>query len=234
MRLLNSYSNYLVPSGVLSTDPADAGRLFARATADFGPSVTRDLTMYLLYVWKVDNNLAGVQAAFPTFQAQSRDTALTRQLRQLLTQQQRIQTATVAPAFTLLNPEGQPVALSDLRGKVVYLDFWGTWCGPCMREMPASNELKQKFAGRDVAFVYISVGDPEAKWQKVLAAEHLTSPNSVHLRAPDNAIATSYQVSGYPTYWLIGRDGRIISRAAPRPSTGAEAVAAIEQALLRR
>ena len=237
LRLLNGYGNFLVPGGVLSTDPAEAGRLFARATADFGPTTARDLAMYMLYLWKVDANLAGVQAAFPTFRAQSRDTVLTRDLRGAIARQQVIQSNVMAPAFALLDNTGKKVSLADLRGKIVYLDFWGTWCAPCMQEMPASIELKKKFAGRDVAFVFISVGDKEEKWQRVLAAAHLTSPNSVHLRSPEqddpNGVASRYDIHSYPAYWLIGRDGRIISRAAPRPSSGAEAVAAIEQALAK-
>jgi Thioredoxin-like len=100
--------------------------------------------------------------------------------------------------------------------------------------MPASIELKKKFESRDVAFVYISVGDKEEKWQKVLAAQNLLGPNSVHLRSPaPGDVANRYQVQSYPTYWLIGRDGHILTRSAPRPSTGSEAVAAIEQALGR-
>ena len=83
-----------------------------------------------------------------------------------------------------------------------------------------------------MAFVYISVRDKEDKWQQVLAAEHLSSANSIHLRSPEHdEVANRYQVTGYPTYWLIGRDGRILTRTAPRPSDGPKAVAAIEQAL---
>ncbi|RYY13660.1 MAG: TlpA family protein disulfide reductase, partial [Cytophagaceae bacterium] len=118
------------------------------------------------------------------------------------------------------------------RGRVVYLDFWGTWCPPCLKEMPFAHDLKVQFVARDVVFVYISVGDAEAKWQQVLRDKNLTSPNSVHLRQPkDGQTAFDYQVNGYPTYWLIGRDGRILDMQAPRPSDGAKTVAAIEAAL---
>ncbi|MDQ2773060.1 MAG: TlpA family protein disulfide reductase [Bacteroidota bacterium] len=234
MRLLTNYSYRLLPTNRLSTDPDEAPRLYAQAQADFGTSTaTIDRAMYQLYSWKLVNDLDGVLAAYPTFRIQNRDSTFARDLRTLIGRQAMVQIGKPAPAFTLLDNTGKPVSLADLRGKIVYLDFWGTWCGPCLKEMPASIDLKKKFEGRDVAFVFISVHDTEAQWQHVLAAEHLTSANSVHLRSPDNAIATSYQVPGYPTFWLIGRDGRIISREAPRPGSGAEAVAAIEQALAR-
>lgn len=231
VRFLNGYSRRLVPSGTLSTDPAEAKRLYAQATADFGPTHARDEAMYLLFSWKLDKNLAGVLAAYPTFRAQNRDSTFGRELHQAVGKHLLAQPGLPAPAFTLVNNEGKKVSLSDLRGKVVYLDFWGTWCRPCMMEMPASNELKKKFEGRDVVFVYISVGDKEDKWQQVLAAEHLTGPASVHLRNEGPEVPANYQVAVYPTYWLIGRDGRIRLTQAPRPSSGAEAVAAIESAL---
>ena len=235
MRFLTAYTNRLLPAnGRLSTDPTEAGRLYAQATADFGLSASRERAMFQLFSWKLTDEADAVLAAYPTFQAQSRDSTFSRDLRNMLSQQLRIRPGQEAPAFTLLNHEGRQVSLSDLRGKVVYLDFWGTWCGPCMQEMPASLALRKKFEGRDVAFVYISVGDQEDKWQKVLAAEHLAGPASVHLRStPQNDVASRYQVSRYPTYWLIGRDGCIINGQAPRPSEGETTVAAINTALAR-
>jgi thiol-disulfide isomerase/thioredoxin len=235
MRFLSSYANRLSPGGALSIDPAEATRHYAQAAADFGPSTaTLDRAMYQFYSWKLDSNLDGVLAAYPTFRAQNHDSTYARDLRTLIGRQLAVRVGSPAPAFALLDNAGKKVSLQDLRGKVVYLDFWGTWCGPCLQEMPASIELKKKMAGRDVAFVFIAVGDAEAKWQKALAAQNLTSPNSVHLRSPEgDDVAARYQVQQFPTYWLIGRDGRIITRTAPRPSASAEAVAAIEQALAR-
>lgn len=235
LRFLTSYANRLNPSGVLSADPAEARRHYALAQADFGPSAgSIDRAMAQFYLWKLDASPNGVRAAYPTFRAHNRDSAAARTLRTLLRATLAAQAGSPAPDFTLLDHTGTKVSLADLRGKVVYLDFWGTWCAPCLQEMPASIDLKKKMEGRDVVFVFISVNDTEEKWQRVLAAQHLTSSNSVHLRNPaDGDVPNRYQVDKYPTYWLIGRDGRIITRTAPRPSAGAEAVAAIEQALAR-
>ena len=233
LRFLNGYANRLVPGGKLSTDPAEATRLYAQARADFGSSAKAiDLAMYQLYSWKLDDNLDGVLAAYPTFRVQNHDSIHARGLRTAITGLLAVRDGQPAPAFTLLNQAGHKVSLSDLRGKVVYLDFWGTWCKPCMQEMPASSDLKKKFEGRDVAFVYISVNDKAEKWQQVLAAQHLTSANSIHLRSPENDdVPSRYQVVQFPTYWLIGRDGRIVSHRAPRPSDAAAAEAAITAAL---
>jgi thiol-disulfide isomerase/thioredoxin len=232
-RFLGSYANRLSPSGILSADPAEATRHYAQARADFGPSTaTIDRAMSQFYFWKLDSSLDGVLAAYPTFRAQNHDSTAARDMRILIGRQLAVKVGGPAPALALVDDTGKKVSLQDLRGKAVYLDFWGTWCKPCMQEMPASIELKKKFEGQNVAFVFVSVGDKEEKWQKVLAAEHLTSPNSIHLRSPEgDDTASRYQVSQFPTYWLIGRDGRIITRTAPRPSEGAATVAAISAAL---
>lgn len=91
--------------------------------------------------------------------------------------------------------------------------------------------LKLQFAGRDIVFLYIAVGDSEEKWQQTLMGKYLIIPNSIYLRAPSAAEAAAYQVNGHPSYYLIGRDGRLIKKYALRPSDGTETVAAIEAVL---
>ncbi|RSK47538.1 TlpA disulfide reductase family protein [Hymenobacter rigui] len=231
LRLLTAYGGRLLPDGPLRADSAEARRLYAQATADWGPNRARDWAMFQLLAFQLPDNRAAVLAAYPTFQAHNRDTLLSRSLRQLLADEQRLQPGQLAPDFTLLNHAGQPVSLASLRGKVVYLDFWGTWCAPCRQELPAAAQLTRQFAGRNVVFVSIAVRDSEKKWQHVLAAEHLLGPGQVQLLSPTDEVPTAYHVWEYPTYLLIGRDGRVLQARAPRPSAGAATVRAIEQAL---
>jgi peroxiredoxin len=229
-----AYRIRLVPTGIISADPAEAERLYAQATADFGPSKERDRAMVTFYSIALSEGMDDVVfAAYPTFRRLNQDSVAGRQLHQAMQQLARLQPGQPAPAFTLRNQQGQVVSLADFRGKVVYLDFWGTWCGPCMEEMTEfSPAIKAHFAQQDVVFVNISVGDPEDKWQRTLVEKHFLSERSVHLRHPAEApVTAAYLVDSYPTYFLIGRDGRIITRQAPRPSSGDKLVAALDQAL---
>lgn len=233
-RFLVGYQSRLAPSGRLPLDPAQGPRLYQQATQELGDGKVRDLAMQILMSWKLADDLPGALAFYPTFKLHNRDSTLARNVRQSIAKHLILGEGKSAPAFTLLDNTGKKVSLSGFKGKVVYLDFWGTWCGPCMREMTEfSHALKKQFEGRDVVFLYVSEGDPEDRWQQTLAAKQLLSANSVHLREPreNTTVATDYQVSAYPTYWLISRDGRILDMAAPRPSDGVKTVVAIEAAL---
>lgn len=229
MRCLLFYAQRLLPQGQLSTDPAEGVRLCATVAAELPPAA-RDQVLFTVLFGQVKTNLPGVVAAYPAVRAHSTDSAQTRLLGQLIRSQQ--QTAPgQAPGFTLADHTGKAVSLADFKGKVVYLDFWGTWCAPCLAEMPASNALREQFAGRDVVFVYVAVNSPEARWQRVIAEDHLISPNSVQVRSPDSQVPNAFGITHYPTYLIIGRDGQVLQAAAPRPSAGVETVAVLERAL---
>lgn len=126
-----------------------------------------------------------------------------------------------APTFTLKDTAGNTISLSDFKGKVVYLDFWASWCGPCIREMPHSKKLKENLAGKDVVFIYVSVDDDEKEWRKAIQKHKISG---IHLHAQQawkDPVAAAYNVpnSGIPSYFLIDRQGRFARSASLRPST---------------
>jgi thiol-disulfide isomerase/thioredoxin len=117
-----------------------------------------------------------------------------------------------APDFTLTNDAGEEVTLSEMRGQVVVLDFWATWCGPCKAAMPGVQELHEEFAGQPVKILGVNCweqGPSEA------AVEYFrTEKNYTYgLLLGGDAVAEAYKVTGIPTFYVIAPDGTIAYRS---------------------
>lgn len=108
-----------------------------------------------------------------------------------------------APDFTLMDLEGQPVQLSQQRGRTVLLNFWATWCEPCRVEMPLFQEVLEK-AGSDKLQVLAVNSEPAEEVAAFQADLGLTFPL---LLDPDGAVQRLYRVFGYPTTFVIDSDG---------------------------
>ena len=96
----------------------------------------------------------------------------------------------------------------DYRGKVVLLNVWATWCGPCIVEMPTIQRLHEEFAGTDLEIVAVSVDAPDTENAiRAFVKEYGLTFDILH--DPENDITRAYQVTGYPATFVIGRDGVI-------------------------
>lgn len=126
----------------------------------------------------------------------------------------------IAPGFLLKDTTGREVSLHELTGKIVYIDFWGVYCGPCIVDIRNFvPQLHKKYQGRDVVFVNICVasGKTEPSWKNKVRELGL---DGINLLAPDwsaNPVCTIYNIIGIPHYVLIDRQGRIASANAPDP-----------------
>lgn len=132
----------------------------------------------------------------------------------------RTQPGNPAPDFELMDDNGKMVKLSDLRGKVVYLDFWGRGCGPCIYEFKNSApKLYEKYKDFDIAYVYINVSDNEKNWKKGIAEFNLQGINLIAEGWEQHPTCQAYNVKGIPHYVLIDREGKIVNNKCDRPSS---------------
>lgn len=113
-----------------------------------------------------------------------------------------------APDFTLNSLAGDPVHLADLRGQVVVLNFWASWCPPCKAEMPAFEAVQQAYHGNDVAILAINTTyqDDLTSATEFIAENHLSFPILID---QDGTVANSYQVLAMPSSFFIDRKGII-------------------------
>lgn len=120
--------------------------------------------------------------------------------------------------FTYPDPDGKRTSLSDFKGKVVLVDVWATWCGPCRKEIPALKELEKEFHDKEVVFLSVSIDEAkdEQKWKDFIRKEDL---KGVQLFASGwSEICQIYEIKGIPRFMVFDRQGRIVNTDAPRPS----------------
>ena len=125
---------------------------------------------------------------------------------------------------------------APFKGYVIYVDVWGTWCGPCRGQMENVPALKEALDGKPVVYLYFCNNSPEDAWRTFIAQKHLDTDNAVHYNLPreqESAIERYLEVSGFPTYRLVETTGQLVPGAAPWPSNLSSVVAAIEQLLPR-
>ena len=141
----------------------------------------------------------------------------------------KLQPGQPAPEFTLPNLDDQPVSLSQFKGQVVLLDFWASWCKPCIGDLPYLRQVKEKTADWPVVFLNISLDADEAAWREAIDKHEI---KGVHVRADGwNAeVAKTYQVSGIPSYYLVDSQGLVVEHHGLRGNTDAT-VATIEKSL---
>jgi thiol-disulfide isomerase/thioredoxin len=125
------------------------------------------------------------------------------------------------PAFAFSYPDknGKNVTMADLKGKVILVDVWATWCGPCKAEIPHLKKLEEEMKGTDVQVVSISVDEAKdkEKWQKMIKDENL---GGLQLFASGwGDIAKYYKINGIPRFMVFDREGKIVTTDSPRPSS---------------
>ena len=125
-----------------------------------------------------------------------------------------------APDFQLVTAEGEVKKLSDFKGRVVFINFWASWCRPCLDELPHSRDLAQKLAGQPIVFLYLSMDENDDIWQKTVKKQPFAA-NARHYRRGLSAaqpLLAQLLIYAIPHYLLLDKTGKIINRDATTPS----------------
>ncbi|MDR0505710.1 MAG: TlpA family protein disulfide reductase [Dysgonamonadaceae bacterium] len=156
-------------------------------------------------------NLNEVISALPELS----DAFIKRELSIKIDKAQTLQPGQPAFDFAFADTLGQIKHLSDFKGKLVYIDFWATWCGPCIAESPHYESLAEQLADKDIVFLPISVDNTAEVWLKYLG-KHEKKLTQYHTSDPD--FRTNWNIKFIPRFILIDREQKIINAYAPRPS----------------
>ncbi len=114
--------------------------------------------------------------------------------------------ARMAPAFAVNTVDGQRISLDDLQGKVVLIDFWATWCGPCRAALPHVREIAKRFQGQPLVVLSVSIDSDEAKWKDFIAKNEMTWPQYFD-GGFTGPVAKKFGVQAIPNTFTIDADG---------------------------
>ncbi|WP_458412632.1 thiol-disulfide oxidoreductase ResA [Schinkia sp. CFF1] len=123
------------------------------------------------------------------------------------TEKQLVGIGDKAPNFVLKDLNGKEIEFDSYRGKGVFLNFWGTWCKPCEREMPYIENQYKQFKDQGVEVLAVNVGEPELSVQKFIDRKGLTFPVVID---KDLEVLEAYGVNPLPTTFLVDKDGKIV------------------------
>lgn len=123
-----------------------------------------------------------------------------------------------APGFTLQDMKNNEVKLSDYKGKLVCINFWGTYCSPCIKSIPQKNEMVKKYNPKNFVLLNICIDNDLTKWKELINSNEF---KGIHLRCPGNwsgLLSKNYRITGIPHYTLIDKSGKIIADDIHRDS----------------
>jgi thiol-disulfide isomerase/thioredoxin len=115
--------------------------------------------------------------------------------------------------FEAPNPQGDIVALDDVRGELTVIDFWASWCKPCRDQSPALVQMHKTYADKGVAFISVSLDRNASSWTQAIASDNLDWTHVSNLKYWQDPIAKLYNVRSIPELFLIDESGRVLARS---------------------
>ncbi|TVR70465.1 MAG: TlpA family protein disulfide reductase [Marinilabiliales bacterium] len=155
---------------------------------------------------------------YTRFLGESSTPAYKERVNNIIAEWEHISPGSEVPDFIFTDIEGNEVRLSDLSGKLIYIDVWATWCGPCIAEHPHWNTLMEEYEGKDVAFLAISTDNTREPWEKMVTEKNMQGYNWYAENAWESEISEHFNIRAIPRFLLLDRERRVIDPSAERPS----------------
>lgn len=156
-------------------------------------------------------NVAQVEPIYNAIDEKWRVTGLGKDMAKRIKAAHAVNVGDVAPGFTLNDASGKPVSLASLKGKVVLIDFWASWCEPCRAESPNLKTQYKLYKDKGFEIISVSLDTDKKNWLKAIADDGLTWLQVSDLKGYRSEAVQSYGIGGVPSFFLIGRDGKIIA-----------------------
>lgn len=180
----------------------------------------KDAVMSEFLLYYISSGSADSEHYNNYIQENATDESLKNEAAEAFAKVQKLLPGKPSPKFNYPDINGETVSLDDLKGNLVYVDVWATWCGPCIREIPALKQLESDYHGKNIKFVSMSIDPREDfdKWQKMVKEKDLKGIQIFADNDWKSEFVQEYNIKGIPRFILIDENGNILNADAPRPS----------------
>lgn len=159
-----------------------------------------------------------VEEQYKKFMAENSTPKYAEKLEKIKAKWEPISPGKEVPDFSFVDIDGNAVKMSDLKGKLVYIDIWATWCGPCIAEHPHWDKMKEEYKDKPVAFLTVSIDDSKEPWEKMVKNKKMEGLQWFAENAWQSELTQFFMVNAIPRFLLLDKDGKILDPSADRPS----------------
>lgn len=222
---IDEYRNYMIEtSHVLDEAGKDIRQYYPKVIAEMNyigehfdnEKVREALIHHLAFTYVEGNgtdNITDLQNIYYTYVTSPK---LNAQFKQACAKWDKAAVGRPSPDFNGEDINGKQMSLRDFRGKYVYIDMWATWCAPCQKELPFLKKLEEKYRGRNIVFVGLSIDSDKSKWEARVKSGELCGTQLYIGRG--SKFQSDYRISGIPRFILLDPYGRIVNPDMTRPS----------------
>ncbi len=223
---IDEYRNYMIEtSHVLDEAGKDIRQYYPKVLAEMNyigehfdnEKVRESLIHHLAFTYVEGNgtdNIADLQNIYYTYVTSPYLNAI---FKQACAKWDKAAVGKPSPDFKGVDINGKQMSLKDFRGKYVYIDMWATWCGPCQKELPFLKKLAEKYKGRNITFVGLSIDADKTKWEARVKSGALCG-TQLYI-GKGSRFQADYRISGIPRFILLDPNGRIVNPDMTRPSS---------------
>lgn len=159
-----------------------------------------------------------VKPSIDKFMAENQSPKLEAEMKKAMDKWAPVMPGKEVPDFSFLDVSGKHINISDLRGTLVYIDIWATWCKPCIAEHPHWDRLKEEYKDKPVSFLTISIDEDKEAWEKMVDLKKMGGLQWLAENGWNSAITQHFFVSSIPRFIILDKEGKIIDPSAERPS----------------